>query len=678
MNKKVKNIISICIFTVLCLNLQAQIFDADTLHFCKQDSVMLDAGTGYNSYYWNTGETSQSIWAKRSAWYFVEAISTSGTILDSILIDLNRSRIEQNDTLVCYGADFTLSVSNTEPNTLIGDYRFDNGSYKDYSGNKHDAFSPISMLTVTDRHGMEDMALYFSPTSTSPSNLSCLQIPYNPLFDISQSFTLHCWINPDTIFGLNAPNEMFYLINRWKPVDGDYSNCSYSLALTKDGHVHFLTSDGTNQQHFQTSGDALIFPDQWAMIDIVCSMRKIKIYVNAQLKVTSDITAFPQALNMVDTYLGASYSLQNHNYQGFMDDVKIYASDLSTQEIINLYNGNTTYGYDYKWSNGETTREIIINPTEDKEYSVIISNNIASCYDTINISVYPEFNVKITQVKKGCPDTNEGALLVNASGGITFDENSDLPYTYIWPRGYEHYAKDSIIYRLPAGSYDVSVVDSVGCTIKNTIPVETYPRLEIEIISDPEQVYPQNPIVYLSTTTACDTCYIYDYLWKIVYKDALTGNINKTDQSKEIEFSYNFGPFEEKEYVEFLIMNYQTYEAECVDSATLVIPVAKPVLKIPNAFTPNSDGINDTFDITVDGDERTILDIFTGNTLSIYNRQGFLVYSKNDYSGSPGEFDGKNLPDGVYFYVLNCKGVRSNETYQGYVHIFRNAPKERD
>jgi len=680
MNKELKHIICVLALTVLCLNLKAQIFTADTLHFCKQDSAFLDAGAGYDSYLWNTGETSQSIWAKRSAWYFVEVEIGASTISDSVLLDLNRSRIEQNDTIVCYGADFILSVMNAEPSSLIADYRFDNGDYlpgvhdyKDYSGYGNNARNSnfIEVAKTTDRHGVKDMALYFSPSTTAPASLSCLYIPDNfDMFHISNSFALHCWLNPDTIFGVRSPDNLYYIINKWKPDNADLTECSYALALSNDGHIHFLTSNGTTTQQFATSGDTLIYPGRWAMVDVVCSMNKLKIYVNAELKLNADISVFPQAINAL-TYLCASSGLQNYNYQGGIDDVKIYSSDISAQEVLNLYNDNTTYSYSYLWSTGDITKEIVINPTEEMDYWVRVSNNIGYCIDSVHIAVYPEFIANITQIRKGCPDTREGVLLINALGGISFtDTITGLPYyKYKWPAGYiyEQSERDSIMYRMAAGEYEIGVLDSVGCINKQMFEVKTYPRLELEIVAKPNKVYPQNPAVHFSTTSACDTCYVYDYLWK--FGDGKT--------STEAETDYNYGDFDEETITEFVVTHYQTYEANCIDSVTLNLPVARPQLKIPNVFTPNSDGINDTFDITVDGeDDRTLLDVFLSNSIIISNRQGKTVFQQNNYTGKPGEFDGKNLPDGVYFYNLKCKGLKKDESYQGYVHIFRNNPKE--
>ena len=71
---------------------------------------------------------------------------------------------------------------------------------------------------------------------------------------------------------------------------------------------------------------------------------------------------------------------------------------------------------------------------------------------------------------------------------------------------------------------------------------------------------------------------------------------------------------------------------------------------IPNAFTPNGDGINDIFRIPPEN--KNVLVRFT-----IYNRYGQLVFSTDDNSkGWDGTFKNKQQPMGVYVYDLIMKG----------------------
>jgi gliding motility-associated-like protein len=74
------------------------------------------------------------------------------------------------------------------------------------------------------------------------------------------------------------------------------------------------------------------------------------------------------------------------------------------------------------------------------------------------------------------------------------------------------------------------------------------------------------------------------------------------------------------------------------------------LITVPNIFTPNGDGVNDR------------IEIFLSSTLNneiysyrIFNRWGSLVFETNDNrEGWDGTFRGRNLPDGVYIYVVEA------------------------
>ena len=86
-------------------------------------------------------------------------------------------------------------------------------------------------------------------------------------------------------------------------------------------------------------------------------------------------------------------------------------------------------------------------------------------------------------------------------------------------------------------------------------------------------------------------------------------------------------------------------------------------LYIPNIFTPNSDGENDTFQILN-------LEDFGENAgvqLTITNRWGRQVYRAKNYTNAEA-WDGGNLSDGVYFYHLI---LPDNTIHNGWVEIWR-------
>ncbi len=87
--------------------------------------------------------------------------------------------------------------------------------------------------------------------------------------------------------------------------------------------------------------------------------------------------------------------------------------------------------------------------------------------------------------------------------------------------------------------------------------------------------------------------------------------------------------------------------------------------KVYNAFSPNDDGKNDTF--TIDG-----IDNFPGNELIVYNRWGNQVYRKKEYDNTwNGTWDGQQLPDGTYYYVVCLPDGGTTKIESGYLELRR-------
>jgi gliding motility-associated-like protein len=88
-----------------------------------------------------------------------------------------------------------------------------------------------------------------------------------------------------------------------------------------------------------------------------------------------------------------------------------------------------------------------------------------------------------------------------------------------------------------------------------------------------------------------------------------------------------------------------------------VLTVIPPVdLIIPNTFTPNYDGINDTWKIPA-------LASYPDCTVKIFNRYGTIVYNSIGY-GTPwdGTVKGQDVPVGVYYYIIDTKvtGIKAS------------------
>ncbi len=91
-------------------------------------------------------------------------------------------------------------------------------------------------------------------------------------------------------------------------------------------------------------------------------------------------------------------------------------------------------------------------------------------------------------------------------------------------------------------------------------------------------------------------------------------------------------------------------------------------LDIPTAFTPNSDGANDTWRILapsdISGSE------FADAEIRVYDKRGTVVFGANGLSNTwDGTYQGKLLPVDTYYYTIDLKQTQNR--YKGVVAILR-------
>ena len=100
----------------------------------------------------------------------------------------------------------------------------------------------------------------------------------------------------------------------------------------------------------------------------------------------------------------------------------------------------------------------------------------------------------------------------------------------------------------------------------------------------------------------------------------------------------------------------------CTSHDTLfIVSLAMP--KPPNTFTPNGDGINDTWEIKY-------LDQYEGCVVEIYSATGQLLFRNTGYVEPwNGSYKGQAVPAGTYYFVIDPKNGRKK--IAGYLTILR-------
>ena len=95
--------------------------------------------------------------------------------------------------------------------------------------------------------------------------------------------------------------------------------------------------------------------------------------------------------------------------------------------------------------------------------------------------------------------------------------------------------------------------------------------------------------------------------------------------------------------------------AEDVYSESNVISVKPPLaVFVPNAFTPNEDGLNDTFGVLGNG--------VSNYSLRVFNRWGELVFETNNVNEQwNGTYNNEKVIPGAYIYEIVAEGYYQEE-----------------
>ncbi|RZL06805.1 MAG: gliding motility-associated C-terminal domain-containing protein, partial [Hymenobacter sp.] len=99
----------------------------------------------------------------------------------------------------------------------------------------------------------------------------------------------------------------------------------------------------------------------------------------------------------------------------------------------------------------------------------------------------------------------------------------------------------------------------------------------------------------------------------------------------------------------------------CASTSTVTVTVLDP-LRIPNAFSPNGDGRDDTWEIDRIGN-------FGSNRVLVFNRWGNKIFETTGYQRGnewDGTIKGQPAPIGTYYYVIT---LGTGRAYSGWVTV---------
>jgi len=159
-------------------------------------------------------------------------------------------------------------------------------------------------------------------------------VEHDDRLDIVGDLTIAFWVNPASmgrqaliVRGDGEGNESDRLYG---------SNAEYSLVLWEDGHFKYK-----HNQTADTFSNAIIAQDEWTHIALVRNntTQLIEIYINGLLDVNNTYSIPPRSSHTEKLLVGTgeSYSSTMGNFDGKIDEIKIYNIGLTAEEIVAMY-----------------------------------------------------------------------------------------------------------------------------------------------------------------------------------------------------------------------------------------------------------------------------------------------------------------------------------------------------
>ncbi|MCX7652163.1 MAG: PKD domain-containing protein [Bacteroidia bacterium] len=307
--------------------------------------------------------------------------------------------------------------------------------------------------------------------------------------------------------------------------------------------------------------------------------------------------------------------------------------------------GNLTYFWDFGDGNTDTTSLPVATGLYQNGGSYIVRlivRNDAGCADTIVLPInVPATGEQITaQLTSALPQPLSGCVPLTVSLAATGTSSLGSPLNFRWEMGDGTVIQDTSVthtYTQP-GIYEAVFYaqSSPRCydTVRVIVTVDGTPNAQIIPPPQPSSIgyFVASPITF----TAAQGPYNVRYFWRADSQAAGTGQ------------TYTISYVQKGTYCVYLSVESQL---GCVDTASYCFEVSGYVLLIPNAFSPNNDGINDRFTVIGYGMESL--------ELSIHDRWGGLIHTATGTEQVfwDGTKRGSPVPEGVYVYVLRYKPV---------------------
>lgn len=307
----------------------------------------------------------------------------------------------------------------------------------------------------------------------------------------------------------------------------------------------------------------------------------------------------------------------------------------------------------YQWSTGDTTATSVVHPTQTTTYYLTVTfDNGSRRSDSVQVPVtnlvFPTITATDTIICLGKSTTLTASI-----------PSTDPNLVFTWD--YNNLTGPSItISPQVTKKYTVSVTMPGNCVVTDSITITVMPLPVPSFIPSPTEIYVENGV---GTVTCTNTTPQLDgknhLLWNF---GDMYSNMNVLQDIEDPTHDYTHSGF-------YTITLTATDSAGCVDSVKNRVSVEVPYFfYIPNAFSPDGDGLNEHFAPQGQGVDPE------NYTMQIFDRSGMLIFTtRNPYDYWDGRTKyGQMCPEGVYIYRIILRNLNGDDKeYTGSVTLIR-------
>lgn len=342
--------------------------------------------------------------------------------------------------------DPTLSLGAAEAHVVpmpspLGEWRFDQGSWNGVanevvnsaSNAYHGVASGGAQTQVSTplpaRNGNPGTCRY----GAFDGNNDYVQIAHNPALSLSSQVTVSAWVYPRSY----PSSDLKTIVSK---------DTNYEFHLNPSGHVYWWWSAST-----LTSSSAVPL-NQWSHIAITYRSGAQRIYINGVLRGSSSFNG-NMPTNADPLYIGRD--LTGRNWDGYIDEVRVYGTALSEAQVVAMYN---------------STHVCPITAVADHFAIGHDRTGFACAAETMTVNVRDAANLPYSSYAQQVTlDTQTGRGTWSLiSGGGTFNDSTanDGVATYKWP-GNQDVATFALSYPEGQRTFDIDVYQSSNIALRD-------------------------------------------------------------------------------------------------------------------------------------------------------------------------------------------------------------------